>query len=293
MSAALPAFLFEAIFYLGSVYEETRNWFASLRPVRMQSALLWLSAIIPYLIFSLSAGTFQRNAFYLLAVLTGILAFWYVLLPRRPAYDFGFLVLAAAPVLLRVFSRVYLSPEPRVLPIEVLGHLTWLRLGIAALLIVRGWNPGSFGFWPQAREWRTGIFYYLLSVAPIILLALWLHDVRFAPIHGDWWRVAAVAIGTFFGALWVIALSEELFFRGVIARAALNEWRSPAVAVLISAALFGSAHLWVHDFPNWRRAAVTTLLGLACGIAYTQSGSVRVPMVTHAFVVTTWRVFFK
>jgi predicted Abi (CAAX) family protease len=57
--------------------------------------------------------------------------------------------------------------------------------------------------------------------------------------------------------------------------------------------LYGSVHLWVHEFPNWRRAAVVTLLGLVCGIAYAQSGSVRAPMVTHAFVVATWKVFFK
>jgi predicted Abi (CAAX) family protease len=37
---------------------------------------------------------------------------------------------------------------------------------------------------------------------------------------------------------------------------------------------------------------VATLLGLACGAAYLRSGSVRAPMVTHAFVVTTWRIFF-
>jgi membrane protease YdiL (CAAX protease family) len=63
--------------------------------------------------------------------------------------------------------------------------------------------------------------------------------------------------------------------------------------VLVSAILYGSAHLWVHQFPNWRRAAVGTLLGVVFGILYAQTGSVRAPMVTHALVVATWRVFFK
>jgi predicted Abi (CAAX) family protease len=49
----------------------------------------------------------------------------------------------------------------------------------------------------------------------------------------------------------------------------------------------------VHGFPNWRWASVVTLLGIACGIAYAKSGSVRAPMVTHAFVVTTWRLLFS
>jgi membrane protease YdiL (CAAX protease family) len=294
MSAALPAFLLEAVFYLASLFKETRAWFTRFRPARGQAALLWLSAVAPYLVFSLSAGTFHRTAFYLLAALTAVLAFWFAVLPRRAAYDFGFLVIAAAPLLMDVFQRIYQPPDQALRGIEILGHVMWIRLAIAALLVLREWDPGGFGLWPRAREWRLGSLYYLAALLPIVLLALALHDVRFAPLHGDWWRVAGIGIGTFFGILWVVALSEELFFRGVIERALLdNGWRSPVVAVVLSAVLYGSAHLWVHEFPNWRHAAVVTLLGLACGMAYAQTGSVRTPMVTHAFMVATWRVFFK
>jgi len=290
MWAALPAFLFEAVFYLGSIFQETRAWLTQFRPARMQAAFLWFSALAPYLIFSLSAGTFERNSFYLLAGLTAVLSFWYALLPRRPAYDFGFLVIAAAPLVSRVFARIYRPPDEQV-QADILGHLMWIRLGIAALLVLREWNPGAFGFWPRSREWRIGTLYYLISIIPVVLLAVALHDVRFELRAGPWWQVAGIVIGTFFGSLWVVALSEELFFRGVIERAMLD--RSRIGAVLVSAILYGSAHLWVHQFPNWRRAAVGTLLGVVFGILYAQTGSVRAPMVTHALVVATWRVFFK
>jgi membrane protease YdiL (CAAX protease family) len=295
MWAALPAFLLEAVFYLGSIFQETRAWLAQFRPARMQAAFLWFSALAPYLIFSLSAGTFERNSFYLLAGLTAVLSFWYVLLPRRPAYDIGFLVIAAAPLVSRVFARIYrLSdgrPPDEHVQADILGHLMWIRLGIAALLVLREWNPGAFGFWPRSREWRIGTLYYLISIIPVVLLAVALHDVRFELRAGPWWQVAGIGIGTLFGILWVVALSEELFFRGVIERAMLD--RSRIGAVLVSAILYGSAHLWVHQFPNWRRAAVGTLLGVVFGILYAQTGSVRAPMVTHALVVATWRVFFK
>jgi uncharacterized protein len=297
MNAALPAFLTEAVFYLGSIFAETRNWFRTAVPRRMQPPLLWLSALLPYLIFAFAAGTFQRNAFLLIALLSGLLAFWYRLTPRRPAYDAGFLAIAAAPVMLHVFPRIYLSPDPH-LRVDVLGHLMWIRLAIAALLILREWNPGAFGFWPQAHEWRTGIVYYLGAILPIAFLALALHDVRFSPLEGEWWQVVAIGTGTFFGILWVVAIGEELFFRGVIERALLDGWRArwshgKAAAVLVSAVLFGLVHLWFHHFPNWQRALVATALGIACGLAYARSGSVRAPMVTHAFVVATWRVLFK
>jgi membrane protease YdiL (CAAX protease family) len=292
MTAALPAFLLEVSFYLASMFESTRQAFARIPMRRTQAALLWISSILPYIVFTFAAGTFARNAFYLLAALTAVLCFWYAVLPRRFAYDIGFLVIAAAPILLRVFRRIYVGPDPHA-GIDILGHLMWIRAGVLALLVLRGWKPGPFSLWPRAPEWRSGLIWFLIFVAPIIGLALGLHDVRFEPLHGPWWQVAGITIGTFFAALWVIALGEELFFRGVVERAVLNTWRSPALAVLLSTLLFGAAHLWFHEFPNWRRACVAGCLGLACGIAYWRSGSVRAPMVTHAMVVTTWRVFFK
>lgn len=296
MSAAVPAFMLEAAFYLASLLEETRDWFKMLpgafRLPRLQAALLWLSALLPYLVFSLSAGTFDRRAFYLLAGLTAVFAFWHAVLPRRFAYDFGFLAIAATPIVTRVFSRIYRSPDNH-LQMDILGHLMWIRLGVFALLVLREWNPGPFGFWPRAREWRTGVIWYLVSIVPVAALAWLLHDVRYELPAGAWWRVALTGIGTFFGILWVVALSEELFFRGVIARAALDQWRSPIAAVTLSALLYGGSHLWLHSFPNWRHAAVTAVLGVFFGLAYIQSGSVRAPMVTHALVVTTWRLFFK
>ncbi len=297
MTAALPAFSIEAIFYLGSGFRETRTWLARLPSRRAQAAFLWMSALLPYLVYSFATGTFEPRAFYLLAVLTGVLAFWHATLPQRLAYDIGFLVIAAALIVLPVFQRIYFSPgyrspDPRI-HAEYLGHLMWIRLGVAALLVLREWDPGPFSFWPRAREWKAGLLYYAVVLMPVLGLALWLHEVRFDPRQGAWWGIAGVAIGTFFGFLWVVALGEELFFRGVVERALLDRWRSPAAAVAVSAVVFGSAHLWFHEFPNWRRASVAAVLGIGCGLGYWRTGSVRTSMVTHALVVTTWRVFFK
>jgi uncharacterized protein len=284
----------EVACYLASVFWQTRNWFASLRPLKLQAAILWLSALIPYLIFSLSAGTFHRNAFYLLVGLTAVFSFWHVLLPRRPAYDFGFLVIAALPFVTRVFSRIYLSPDPHVrVDVHILGQLMWIRLGVAALLILREWSPGAFGLWPSVAEWRGGLLYFCAGIIPIAALALALRNVHWEPRAGEWWRIAGMGVGTFFGFLWVTALGEELFFRGVIARALLDHLPSKALAVVVSALCYGSAHLWFRGFPDWRSAAVAGVLGIFCGWGYAQTGSVRVPMVTHTLVVTTWRLFFR
>ncbi len=290
--ALLPALAVEVGCYLASVFGQTRNWFAAFRPLRARAALLWFSALIPYLIFSLSAGTFQSNAFYLLVGLAAIFSFWHAVLPRRKAYDLGFLVIAAAPFVMRVFSRIYLAPDRHVRP-DILGQLMWIRLGIVALLVLREWNPGPFSLWPTLSEWRKGALYYCAAVIPVAAVALVVHDVRWMPLAGVWWRIAGTAVGTFFGFLWVTALGEELFFRGVITRAMLDHLSSQTLAVVLSALVFGSAHLWFRGFPDWRQSLVAAVLGIFCGLAYARTGSVRVPMVTHTLMVTTWRLFFK
>jgi membrane protease YdiL (CAAX protease family) len=292
-TAAVPAFFFETLFYLSSVFENTRFCFARLPSPRTKAGCLWISALSPYLIFSLGAGTFHNNAFYILALLTAVFSFWHVILPRRLVYDVGFLVIAAAPFITRVFSRVYYSPHPHVLRVDILGHLMWIRVGLVAILVLREWDPGPVSLWPTRREWGTGALWFVIAIVPVALLSLLIHDTYFKPHAGRWWLVLALAVATFLGFLWVVALGEELFFRGVIERWLLNSWLSPVAAVLISSLLFGAAHLWFRPFPDWRRAIVALVLGIFCGLSYLKSGSIRASMVTHSLVVVTWRILFK
>ena len=102
----------------------------------------------------------------------------------------------------------------------------------------------------------------------------------------------ALAIAEFFGILWVVALSEEFFFRGLLQQW-LERWTGSSIGALIIASFFfGAAHLWVHEFPNWRYSAVAATLGLFCGMAWRETRSIQASMVTHALAATIYRVFF-
>jgi hypothetical protein len=289
---AFPAFALELAFFLAATLETTRSWFADWATPTVQAVALWISGLLPYFVFSLLSGTFHVLNFAILAFLTALLSFWNVLLPRSAISDLGFLALAAAPMIARIFPKLYESPDSR-LRIDFLGHAMWFRVGIVALLVLRRWDAGPFSLWPRLREWRIGAICYLLAVGPLSGLALALHAVQFSPSQRDPLATILTAIGTFFGILWGVALGEDLLFQGVVTRALVGTWNSWLIAISISAILFGAVHLWVHGFPNWRWACVVAVLGVTCGIAYAKSGSVRAPMVTHAFVVTTWRLLFN
>ena len=100
-------------------------------------------------------------------------------------------------------------------------------------------------------------------------------------------------MATFFGTLWVLALGEEFFFRGLLQQW-LAEWlHSEWAALLIASACFGSVHLWYGSFPNWRFAVLAGVAGIFYGLAFRRARSIRASMVTHALTVTTWRIFFS
>jgi membrane protease YdiL (CAAX protease family) len=106
-------------------------------------------------------------------------------------------------------------------------------------------------------------------------------------------RTTILTVATFFGTLWVIALGEEFFFRGLLQQWATGWLKSEWGGLALTSLLFGAAHLWFRDFPNWRFAIVAAVAGLFYGLAFRQAKSIRASMVTHALTVTTWRIFFS
>ena len=121
-------------------------------------------AIAPYCAASLAFGSFRWQSLAGIALLSGLVSFWYVVLPQKPAADLLLLALMAAVVLTKVFASLYIRPDPR-LPLEVLGQAMWIRTGAFALLSVRRVQGVGFGFWPSAREWKIGALFFAADAA--------------------------------------------------------------------------------------------------------------------------------
>lgn len=288
---AFPAFLLEVTFFYVLGAERVRARIERL-PRAVVAFLLMVAAVAPYCAASVALGSFQWESLAEIAVFAAAVAFWYILLPHRAPADLLFLFLVALVWLTRVFQPLYISPHPR-LPLYVLGQLMWIRTAAFALLSVRRVGGVGFGFWPGASEWKIGLMYYVLFLPVAAPLASAIGFAKPHLVSGGWERMALLATGTFFGILWVTALAEEFFFRGLLQQwlgAWLgSEWAGLAVASL----LFGSAHLWFRSFPNWRFAALAAVSGIFYGMAFRQARSIRASMVAHALTVTTWRLFFS
>jgi len=253
---------------------------------------LVVAAAAPYALASLALRNFSWHSLGVIAALVVVAAFWYVIFPHQTAVDVLFLIFIAAVWLARAIPPLYARPLAA-LPLGLLGQLMWFRTGIFAILSVRRMQNIGFGFWPAAREWKIGALYFA-ALAPVAAAAGWaLHFARPHLRYAGWERTTLIGLATFFGILWVVALGEEFFFRGLLQQWIGGWLRSDWAGLVLAALLFGSVHLWYRAFPNWRFAALAGVAGVFYGMAYRQARSIRASMVTHALTVTAWRLFFS
>jgi membrane protease YdiL (CAAX protease family) len=289
--AVLPAFLLEVSLYFTVGVERLRLRLEKLPPFAVALALV-AGAVAPYMLAALAVRSFSSHSLLAIAALASVAAFWYVVFPHRTAVDILFLIFIAAVWLSRAIPPLYPS-SAAALPLGLLGQLMWFRTGLFAILSVRRMKNIGFGFWPAAREWKIGALYFA-ALAPVVAAIGWvIHFARPHLHYAGWQRTTLIGLATFFGVLWVVALGEEFFFRGLLqqwmARWLRNDW----AGLLVASLLFGSVHLWYRPFPNWRIAALAAVAGVFYGMAYRQARSIRASMVTHALTVTAWRLFFS
>lgn len=295
-AVALPlalAFLVEYPFYLIPGFPAAREWFtvkiAKSKP--RAAALFGISAVLPWLIYAIGTGHFNQQAPGVLTLIVAVMCFWYVVFPAHPMADLAYLSLFAGIMLFKVFTRIYPAPWPKI-DMYVLGHVMLIRVMAFSFVAIRGNVPADYRFMPLAREWFAGLrwFAFLLPVTGAVYWALGLVAVRPHPMN-----IALVA-GTFFGILWLTAISEEFIFRGLM-QPWLEGWTSsPVAALVITSLLFGAVHLGFHfhgTFPNWRFSIVAAVLGLFCGLARRQTGGIQAGMVAHALTVAVWKMFLQ
>lgn len=290
-AAALPAFLLEASFYYALGQERWRARLEKL-PSAAVASVLTLAAAATYTVASIPFHSFRWQSLALIAGLAAVASFWYVVLPRKAGTDILFLVIMTVVFVSNVAPSQYVNPHPK-LRLDVLGKVMWIRTGAFAMLSVRKVKGVGFGFWPSRGEWLIGLGYFVALVPLAGAVAWWIGFTRPHLPPPGWDKATVLALGTFFGTLWVLAVSEEFFFRGLLQQW-IGDWlRNQWLGLLVTSVLFGAAHLWLHAFPNWRMAILAGILGVLCGLAFRQARTIRASMVTHALAVTAMKLFYS
>jgi hypothetical protein len=294
LSIALPlalAFLTEYSFYLLLGFAEVREYLET-RFTRPQLAMgITLSGLLPYFIYSVATGGFTPSIAGAWMVIMGAVAFWFLMPVRAPwlaaVRDLVFLALLAAVILSGVLRWIFPAPLPK-LPLEVLGHVILIRSAILTVLFSRRGERTGIGFLPDGRDVWIGVMWFAACAVVAVPIGFRLGQFRVAAHNPAFWP----SLGLLAGMFWVLALSEEFFFRGLLQQWLTRWTHNAAIGLILGSLLFAGVHLGFRNaFPNWRFAALSAILGLACGASFLHARNIRASMVTHALAVSAWRLF--
>jgi membrane protease YdiL (CAAX protease family) len=281
----IAAFLLEAPLYLAMFFEGARA--AATRIGRWQFAgILAVTAVLPYLAYSIPTGCFNSLDCYRLSGLAIALAFWYLVLPSAVWSDLLFLAGPAAIMISKILRQIYGTPLPH-LQLDILGKLMLIHVAALAVLVLRGLSGVKPGLVPTRREAWIGVqaFLYFLPVGFAVVWSLQL-KLRVAPF--PLWYAAPLFLGSYL----VVSFSEEFAFRAIVQQH-LSRMVGKWAGLVIGAVLFGLAHLNFGNFPNWHVVELAGAAGLFYGWAYQEAGSIRASMVTHALTVVIWSIWLR
>jgi hypothetical protein len=191
-------------------------------------------------------------------------------------------------------AGVYLLPGTRAtllpgleLPID---KLTAILLALILFQVRHPLDDVGFSFRLRWRDLRCALIGLAGFAVVGVPLGLWIGFLRFEPALPGWLDVVTGIVGGYL----LVALPEELLFRGILQNLAARRVKRGWVALLVASAVFGLAHLnnATSGFavPNWAYVAMATLAGLAYGWVWQRTKKVTASAVTHMLVNLVWGV---
>ncbi len=127
----------------------------------------------------------------------------------------------------------------------------------------------------SAKDIGKGFFVGSCYITSIILILIALGCYSIDSVQFD---TKNIILRLFFFLL--VGVGEEIVFRGIIFRFISERWNF-AIALVISALLFGCIHITNDNATIWSSLAIAIEAGLMLGAAYMYSGSLLFPIGIH------------
>jgi len=127
-------------------------------------------------------------------------------------------------------------------------------------------SPASLG-----KGVLTGILFFSAVIG--IMAALGAYKVTSFQV--DWSKIVENLC-----IFWLVAVGEEVLFRGIIYRMISMRWNCIS-ALIVSALIFGFSHITEPNSTVWSSVAIAVEAGLMLGAAYEYSGNLWMPIGIH------------
>jgi uncharacterized protein len=257
-------------------------------PIRIGISAL---AVLPYVIFSLPRGQFRWSlAAGFLIIIVGACALLETARGKSNGVWQDLVVLGALglSVDLRFFQSAWPYPG-----ISGLAKLVLVGAALYGYLVIRKLDGVGYDFRPRLRDVGVGLREYAFFAPIAISLGL---ALRF--LH---WRStvpsALTVIGGWVFTFLLIAIPEELFFRGLVQNLLARRFGASS-ALLISSVLFGLSHFNKRISPgapgfNWRYVLLAAIAGIFYGRAWMAKRRLLASGITHTTVDLTWSIWLR
>lgn len=170
-----------------------------------------------------------------------------------------------------------------------LSKLLLVDVGLYGYLIVRPIGGIGYDLRPRLRDLLVGLrefaFYTPIAISLGFALGfLHLHEISASP----WWFA-----GAWLFTVLVIAIPEELFFRGLMLNL-LSRRYGRRTALIVSSVLFGLAHFNKRaTFFNWRYVILAAVAGVFYARSWLADRRISAASITHATVDTVWSIWLR
>jgi membrane protease YdiL (CAAX protease family) len=276
-------------FWLAPGFAVSRGWLASrLRGTKRAASCAGLF-LVPYLVYAAGTGDFRWPAIAKLAIFAFLPFVLYAALPIKDPQclhwqDLIILIWLGLPVFAGKMRGVWNVP----LNLDFMARVFIVAVGAWAVLIWRGLEGAGYEFRCSRPILRAALINLLGFSVIAIPVGFAIDFIAWRPRwHGPWsFAFDLLTIFLF------IAISEELYFRGVIQNLLESTWRSRYGGQAAASLLFGFSHIQHAPFPNWRYVILASIAGWFYGTAYRQTRSLMASAATHALVDAIWRTWF-
>jgi uncharacterized protein len=262
------------------------EWLQHKVPSRWPRIVLPALLGVPYLLFAFPADDFHWSlaaAMFALPVGLAALLELSALPPKLAWQDVVVLGILATTYMLRLLSGAWpyagLAALPKLFVADLVLYL---------YVVVR--KLGGIGYWFTAE--REVVFTGLRECAYFLPFGIGLGTaLRFTHFHPGLPSARVVGTGVLVTLL-LVALPEEMFFRGVLQN--LVETRLGRRMALVTAAiLFGLAHFNQGTSFNGRYVLLAATAGVFYGRAWRARRQLLASVLTHTLVDLVWSLWFR
>lgn len=286
LSAVLIAFAMQFAFYWLPGFPALRARFEA--PFNRRGRALAAGAMLlsPYVVYGAGSGTWSPVSALKLLGITAIALGVYALFPvRSPGLswqDAMVLLVTAVPIYMGWYREIWPAP----VYLDVMARLFLVSMAAFAVLSLRPLADVGYEWRLESGDWVEGAKQLAFFSAIGLPLGLAMHFIAWHPRREGILGVASSFVGIFL----FIAVTEELFFRGMLQNLLEKSIANKYVARGIASAIFGISHIH-HGFPNWRYVIMAAIAGWFYGTAWHNRRGIIASCVTHAAVDTLWRHF--